>query len=76
MEEIQGKILDRFKDLQDETARQVLNRCFKRVTKVDAATMMGKDMFAQERLDLNNTISALKVECHEKQDIIERGVKY
>lgn len=38
--------------------------------------MMGKDMFAQERMNLNDTISALKVECHEQLDTIERGVKY
>lgn len=59
---VEAAFMETFKSFQGSTARQVLYRCIKRVNQRDQETQMGVDMFAEERLKLNNTISALRTE--------------
>ena len=59
---VEESFLQKFKSFQGSTARQVLYRCVKRVNQRDQETQMGVDMFAEERIKLNNTISAIRSE--------------
>lgn len=46
--------------MQGETTKQVLTHCIKKVETCDQETMMGTDMFAEERQAMNTRITRLE----------------
>ena len=56
---IESEMVSVFQNVQTETARKVLQRCLKSIISADKSTQMGHDMFAEERVNLENEIASL-----------------
>ena len=59
IEKVENALLICFSSLQTTTAKQVLQRCIKKVIQRDQATQMGVDMFEEERVQFRMQIEAL-----------------
>ena len=59
IEKVENALLLTFTSLQTTTAKQVLQRCIKKVTHCDQATQMGVDMFEEERVQFRRQIEFL-----------------
>ena len=64
---IERSLVLAFKGLQKDTAFKVIKRVLKDIEMVDASTMMGHDMFTEERINFEATIYQLREVIEERE---------
>ena len=55
----------KFSNVQNQTARKVIERCIRKVTYQDQETQMGVDMFTEERKQYLKQIEDLQLEWNQ-----------